>query len=109
MNTVFAVTIFSGRGLSSATAPNVQSNMARANRYFMGVRISRIKPCYRQSFRGTAPDMADIPKDFSWVRARAECSVAVVYERLRLQVHEDIEQRKELRTTSERERFNFSM
>ena len=53
--------------------------------------------------------MADILKDFSWVRARAECSVATVYERLRLQVREDVEQRKELRTSSERERFNFSM
>ncbi|MGA2882898.1 MAG: hypothetical protein ABSG13_28445 [Bryobacteraceae bacterium] len=45
----------------------------------------------------------------SWVRARAECSVVAVFNRLRLQAQEDVHQRKALRTTAECERFNFNL
>jgi hypothetical protein len=47
--------------------------------------------------------------NFPWVRARAECSVAEAFNRLRLQVQEDVDQRKALRTTSESEHLNFNM
>jgi hypothetical protein len=50
-----------------------------------------------------------INQNYSWVRARAECSLVAAYERLRLQVREDVEQRKALRTSTECERFNFNM
>jgi hypothetical protein len=46
---------------------------------------------------------------FSWVRARAECSLMEAFNRIRLQVHEDVDERKALRTPSESEWLNFNM
>src|ERR1022692_3958109 len=52
---------------------------------------------------------SDLSQPFSWVRERADCSPIIIYERLRLQVRDDVEQRKDLRTASERECMNFNM
>jgi len=52
---------------------------------------------------------SDLGKEFSWVRARAECSVASVYERIKLQVEADVAQRKEIIISAGCERLNFSI
>ena len=48
------------------------------------------------------------PRD-SWVRARAECSVQAAFNRLKLQIQDDVHQRKALRSSSESERLNFNL
>jgi hypothetical protein len=40
------------------------------------------------------------PKPFEWVRERAECSIDKVFEKLRLEVKNDVELRQETRERS---------
>lgn len=53
--------------------------------------------------------VSELSPDFSWVRARAECSVVEAFNRLRLQAQEDVNQRKDLRSSVEREWLNFNI
>jgi hypothetical protein len=41
------------------------------------------------------------PKPFEWVRERAECSIDKVFEKLRLEVKNDVELRQETRERSQ--------
>lgn len=48
-----------------------------------------------------------LPEDFDWVAARAAHSTALVFQKLRLQVEADVNKRNEIRTTNEREKYQF--
>lgn len=45
--------------------------------------------------------------DFGWVSARAECSVSLMFQRLRMQVEADVLRRNEIRTVNEKEKYAF--
>ena len=53
-----------------------------------------------------APDHA--PDEFQWVSAHAECTAAVMFERLRAGVKQDVERRNALEHLDDGSRFEFS-
>ena len=53
-----------------------------------------------------APD--NTPEQFDWVSAQAACTAAVMFERLRVGVKQDVERRNALVALDDRSRFEFS-
>ena len=53
-----------------------------------------------------APDSA--PDQFEWVSAKAECTTALMFERLRVGVKQDVERRNALVGLEDGSRFDFS-
>ena len=51
--------------------------------------------------------MSDKPENFDWVTALSACSIAVVFERLRLQVKSDIETREAMREIPKDQHYAF--
>ncbi len=51
--------------------------------------------------------MSDKPENFDWVTALSACSIAVVFERLRLQVKNDIETREAMREMPKDQHYAF--
>jgi hypothetical protein len=48
-----------------------------------------------------------IPTDFDWVKARAQCTPFQVFERLRLQVKDDVDKRNAFINPAERNAYSF--
>lgn len=51
--------------------------------------------------------MSDKPENFDWVTARQECSIAVVFEKLRSQVKSDVETREAMRAMPMDQHYAF--
>jgi hypothetical protein len=47
--------------------------------------------------------------DFDWISARAECSPSQVFQKLRLQLKNDVEKRNAIRTENEKSRYVFTI
>jgi hypothetical protein len=52
--------------------------------------------------------MKDVPEQFDWVKARAECSILAVYQQLISEIEKDVERRNTLDTRAHA-RFSFKV